>query len=63
MAEILTPDCPLCGEPPMPLIPGLTQAFCGNDDCTILCWTPAKSLDENLMDVGVVKLPPETSAD
>ena len=57
-AEILTPRCPLCDGPPMALIPGLEQSFCGNDECTLLCWTPAKSLDANLMDAGVVKLPP-----
>ena len=57
MPEILTPRCPLCDGPPMPLLPGLAQAFCDNDDCTLLCWTPALSLDENLLDAGVVKLP------
>ena len=30
MAEILTPDCPLCRQPPK-FIVGITQAFCGND--------------------------------
>ena len=47
----------------MPLIPGLEQSFCDNDDCTILYWTPTLSLDENLLDAGTVRLPPETSSD
>jgi hypothetical protein len=57
MAEILTPRCPLCDGPPMTLIPGLEQSFCDNDDCTILCWTPTLSLDDNLMGSGVMQLP------
>jgi hypothetical protein len=64
MAEILTPCCPLCGQLPMMVFGGGTQAFCGNDDCTILCWTPTLSLDDNLMDARHVQLPPaEDSAD
>ena len=58
MAEILTPRCPLCDGPPMQLLPGLAQAFCGNDDCTLLMWTPVLSLDDNLLDAGMVELPP-----
>jgi hypothetical protein len=58
MTEILTPRCPLCDSPPAIMLPGATQAFCGNDDCTLLMWTRTKSLDENLMGAGVVKLPP-----
>ena len=57
MAEILTPRCPLCDGPPMQLLPGLTQAFCDNEKCTLLMWTLTLSLDENLLDAGVVKLP------
>lgn len=57
MAEILTPCCPLCDELPVMMFGGGTQAFCGNDDCTILMWTPTKGLDDNLLDAGVVRLP------
>jgi hypothetical protein len=57
MSEILTPDCPLCGRPPQ-LIAGATQAFCGNDACTLLCWDPTLSLDANLLDAGVVRWEP-----
>ncbi len=52
------PRCPLCGELPMLAMIGFTQAFCGNDSCTLLCWNPSLTLDENLLDAGVVKLPP-----
>jgi hypothetical protein len=55
MAEILTPRCPLCDR-----LPGMVfgvQAFCANEVCTILSWTPTLSLDDNLMDAGVVRFP------
>ena len=57
MPEILTPRCPLCDEPPKFTV-GITQAFCGNDACTLLCWDPSLSLDANLMDAGVVRWEP-----
>ena len=47
MAEILTPDCPWCGEPPYMVLGGGTQAFCGSDDCPCLTWDPSKSKAEN----------------
>jgi hypothetical protein len=40
------------------VLPGGVQAFCGNDDCTLLCWDPSLSLDDNLLDAGVVRFPP-----
>ena len=55
MAEVLTPRCPLCGSAPYMVMGGGTQAFCGNDDCTLICWDPSLSLDDNLMDAGVVR--------
>jgi hypothetical protein len=57
-ADPLCPDCPLCGQPPRFAI-GPTQAFCGNDDCTLILWDPSLSLDENLLDAGMVHLPGE----
>lgn len=55
MAEILTPRCPLCDQPPV-MVFG-TQAFCGNEDgCTLLLWNPYLGLDDNLLDAGVVKI-------
>ena len=58
MTEILTPNCPLCGRPPLFAF-GNEQAFCGNDDCTLILWDPTLSLDDNLMDAGVVQFPEE----
>lgn len=58
MSEILTPRCPLCDSLPVMVFGGGSQAFCGNDDCTLLMWTPTKGLDENLTDADVVKFPP-----
>ncbi|HEY2088624.1 MAG TPA: hypothetical protein VGH54_21715 [Mycobacterium sp.] len=53
-----TPTCPLCGKPPLFAF-GTEQAFCGNDDCTLILWNPSVTLDENLLDAGVVRLPGE----
>ena len=39
-------DCPGCGEPPMMLMGGGTQAFCGTDDCPWFTWDPTKTLAE-----------------
>jgi hypothetical protein len=59
MAEILTPNCPLCGQPPLFAF-GNDQPFCGNrDNCTLILWNPTLSLDDNLMDAGVVQFPGE----
>lgn len=58
MAGILTPRCPLCCG--LPRIVFGTQAFCGNDDCTLLMWNPELSVDDNLMDSKVIHLPPMT---
>jgi len=64
VAEILTPDCPMCGHPPAMVFGGGTQAFCGNEDgCTLICWTPTKTLDENLMDASVVDFPTAEAGD
>ena len=34
---------------------GGTQAFCGTGDCSLVCWDPSLSLDENLMDARTVR--------
>ena len=42
--EILTPCCPLCGEPPVMVMGCGTQAFCGNgDSCPVMTWNPTES--------------------
>lgn len=61
MADILTPDCPLCRKPPVMMIG--SQAFCGNADCHTLCWEPSKSLDDNLLGAQTVHIPPMTGED
>ncbi len=58
MAEILTPCCPLCDEPPIWVLGGGTQAFCGNDDCPQLTWNPVVSLDQNLLNARVTRWEP-----
>lgn len=59
MAEILTPCCPLCGDPPMMVFGGGTQAFCGNDDgCPVLTWDPTRTADEFLRDARRVQWQP-----
>lgn len=64
MPEILTPRCPLCDSEPVMVFGGGTQAFCGNDEnCNLICWTPTLSLDENLLDAGVVKFPAPEDGD
>ncbi len=61
MPEVLTPDCPLCGQPPMMVFGGGTQAFCDNDDCTLIFWNPSLSLDDNLLDARVTRWEPTES--
>jgi hypothetical protein len=53
---IQTPACPLCGELPTITIGGGTQAFCGNDGCTVIFWDPSRSLDQNLLEANFVDL-------
>ena len=56
MAEILTPGCPWCGGPPLLVMGGGTQAFCGNDDCDCLTWDPSKTDAANRRNANVVDL-------
>lgn len=52
----LCPDCPMCGHPPKVRL-GVTQAFCGNDDCRCMVWNPAITQALNLADINEVDLP------
>ena len=38
------PCCPLCGQPPLMVMGGWTQAFCGSDDCEALTWNPQEAI-------------------
>jgi hypothetical protein len=51
--------CPGCGEVPLWLFGGGTQAWCGTDDCPILTWNPTKTLAELNADSKVIDLSPE----
>ena len=58
MADILTPCCPLCGGPPVFMMGGGTQAFCGSDDCRLFTWNPTLSRSENLQSADFIDLTP-----
>lgn len=58
MADPVGLKCPGCGEPPVWLLGGGHQAFCGTDDCPWFTWDPAKTLAElnaaqKVIDIGV----------
>lgn len=58
MVDILTPRCPLCGQPPVMVFGGGTQAFCGNDDCHMFTWDQTLSRSGNLQAADFIQLPP-----
>lgn len=51
MTQQRCPDCPLCGHPPALVLAGEVQAFCGNDECTAICWNPSLTRAENIADL------------
>ncbi len=51
------PDCPICGHPPFFVLHGCVQAFCGNEDCAVMCWNPSRTQAENLADVTEHEVP------
>lgn len=42
---ILAPFCPRCGHPPVILLGGGHQAFCGDEDCVVFTWDPTESAE------------------
>ena len=48
-------NCPACGELAVFVISS-AQVFCGNDDCAILMWDPAKTVDELAAGMKVIDL-------
>lgn len=46
--------CPACGWMAKFAFSG--QAWCGNDDCAVVCWDPTKSIEELLEDVLQISL-------
>jgi hypothetical protein len=51
MSALVCPTCPLCGGPPLFVLLGCVQAFCGTDNCPAMCWNPSLTAEENLADV------------
>lgn len=49
-------NCPGCGQPPMMVFGGGTQAFCETDDCPWFTWDPTKTLAELNASVRVIDL-------
>jgi hypothetical protein len=57
-----SPDCPYCGNPPLYVMEGGGQAFCGCDDCPCICWNPNETpahqrAHENVIDVRDMTTP------
>lgn len=55
MDEVAGLHCPRCGHLAVFLI-GEQQAFCGNDDCSILMWDPSKTVAQNEADMHEIDL-------
>lgn len=62
---MVTPDpgphglsCPLCSEPPMWLLGGGRQAWCGNEDCKVITWNPTLTTDELINNLNFIDLRP-----
>lgn len=49
--------CPGCGQPAELVLVGGGQAFCGNEDCHVFSWDPAKTLAELADDMQQIELP------
>lgn len=62
--QILCPNCPKCGSLPLDTFIEIAQAFCPNDNCDVLCWTPSESASVNLSDAApaIVWADPEPTA-
>ena len=46
MTEPVGLACPECGGPPIILLGGGEQAFCGNTECLVFIWNPTKTREE-----------------
>lgn len=55
-------NCPGCGEPPLYLMGGGHQAFCGTDDCPWFTWDPTLTLAELNDGAKVIDLTEGTEA-
>lgn len=52
---IKCPFCPKCGAEPPFIFDSFAQAFCPNEDCDVLMWTPWDTAAENLADMHVAE--------
>jgi hypothetical protein len=53
----LTPNCPLCNQPPAQLLGVI--AMCGTGDCPGLSWDVTKNIDELILTARCIRLNPE----
>ena len=56
MTAILTPHCPLCGQPPKYVLAEGAQMFCVTDGCKTITWDGTATMDENMTDISFVDL-------
>jgi hypothetical protein len=49
--RVKCPFCPKCGSEPPWIFPTMAQAFCINEECDVLCWTPWDTAAANLADM------------
>lgn len=52
---VLSPDCPLCGQPPT-LVVSLEFAMCGNEECVAIKWNMSMTVEENKREISFVSL-------
>lgn len=50
-SPVKCPCCPMCGSEPPWIFPSMAQAFCINEDCNVLAWSPWDTAKQNLDDM------------
>jgi hypothetical protein len=53
---IQTPVCPLCSQPPVFVLDGGHQAWCGTDGCPGLTWDMHVDLDTLITNANAVEI-------
>jgi hypothetical protein len=51
LPQVKCPFCPKCGTAPPWIFDSMAQAFCINEECDVLCWTPWDTAAQNLADM------------
>ena len=54
-----TPFCPACKKPPVMLLGGGTQAFCGDSACRVMVWNPTDTEAQFWATAAAVDLTPD----